>query len=72
MLTDYLVSCPHFGCNWRGSLLPEGNQEAWRTAVPRVREVVFCCPRCGGTWHAEIMGDDVRPLPVTDSAMPTA
>src|SRR5205814_584414 len=34
MLTDYLVHCPHAGCNWHGSLFPKGNREAWRPAAP--------------------------------------
>ena len=66
MLTDYMVKCPHTGCNWSGSLLPRGNREAWRAALPTVHEVAFECPRCHGEWHAEVIGDDVKPLPLVE------
>jgi hypothetical protein len=64
MLTSYLVSCPHFGCNWFGSLLPQDTAEAWRGASPTRKEVVFQCPLCQGEWHARVVGDDVIPLPL--------
>src|SRR5262249_56654086 len=32
MLTDYMVTCPHVGCHWSGSLLPSRNREAWLSA----------------------------------------
>ncbi|HKB38418.1 MAG TPA: hypothetical protein VKD72_18390 [Gemmataceae bacterium] len=66
MLTDYLVKCPHSSCGWFGSLFPKGNGEAFRAALPSVREVVFECPRCHGEWHAQVIGDDVKPLPVEE------
>lgn len=69
MLTDYLVKCPHSGCGWFGSLFPKGNREAWRAAVPSVREVTFECPRCHGEWHAQVIGDDVKALPLEDLAV---
>ena len=68
MLTDYMVKCPHLGCNWAGSLLPRNNREAWRAAVPTIQEVTFECPRCHGEWHAQVIGDDVKPLPVVETA----
>jgi hypothetical protein len=67
MLTDYMVHCPH--CRWSGSLLPSRNREAWRSAVPSTHEVVFECPRCRGEWHARLVGDDVRPLPLEEVAL---
>src|SRR5262249_30333986 len=66
MLTDYMVKCPHLGCNWSGSLLPKGNHEAWRAAVPTVRAVTFECPRCHREWHGQVIGDDVKPLPLEE------
>ena len=66
MLTDYMVKCPHPGCNWSGSLLPKGNRDAWRSAIPTVHDVLFECPRCHCEWHAEIVGDDVKPLPLVE------
>jgi hypothetical protein len=64
MLTDYLVHCPHAGCEWRGCLFPEGSRDAWRPAVPTVREVNFLCPRCRRTWRARIVGEDAIALPL--------
>ncbi len=64
MLTSYLVKCPHFGCDWFGSLLPRGNPEAGQTA----QVVVFECPHCGGEWQARVRGDDVIPLPLPELA----
>ena len=29
MLTSYLVRCPHFGCDWFGSLLPSRDTDSW-------------------------------------------
>jgi hypothetical protein len=69
MLTDYMVTCPHPGCHWSGSLLPSRNRDAWRSALPTTHDVTFVCPRCGGEWHAELVGDDVRPLPLEDLAV---
>ena len=64
MLTDYQVHCPH--CNWTGCLFAKGDREAWRPAIPRIRDVTFQCPTCHHDWKARIVGDDVKPLPVTD------
>ncbi len=67
MLTDYVVTCPHHDCHWSGCLFPRGDREAFRPAVPRVREVAFECPRCHREWHARVVGDDVKPI--TESAL---
>jgi hypothetical protein len=64
MLTSYMVRCPHVGCGWFGSLLPLSSPEAWRGAVPAAQIVVFECPQCHGEWHARVVGDDVKPLPL--------
>ena len=72
MLTSYLVRCPHRGCDWFGSLLPQGDTEAWRGYSPAKSVVTFECPRCGGTWLARVKGDDVEPLPLEEVAVPTA
>jgi hypothetical protein len=64
MLTSYLVTCPHDGCHWFGSLLPSDDPEAWRGSVPTRSEVVFRCPQCHGEWRARVVGDDVVPLPL--------
>ncbi len=69
MLTDYMVTCPHAGCHWTGSLLPSNNHNAWRTAVPTTHIVSFRCPRCHGEWHARLIGDDVKPLPLEESTL---
>ena len=66
MLTDYMVTCPHVGCHWTGSLLPKTNRDAWRTALPTTVETTFECPRCHGEWHARIEGDDAYPLPLVE------
>jgi hypothetical protein len=68
MLTDYMVTCPHEGCHWSGSLLPHGNLSAWRAAVPTTRVIVFQCPRCHREWHARIVGDDAKPLSLEELA----
>ena len=72
MLTSYMVRCPHVGCNWFGSLLPQSSAEAWRWAVPATQVVVFECPECHGEWHARIVGDDVKPLPLEAVATSSA
>jgi len=69
MLTSYLVTCPHPGCHWFGSLLPHDHLEAWRSAIPTTREVAFQCPRCDREWHARVVGDDVVPLPLAELAV---
>ena len=63
MLTDYMVTCPHAGCHWSGSLLPSRNRDAWLAATPATHEIVFECPRCHCEWHARIVGEDAIPLP---------
>jgi hypothetical protein len=72
MLTDYLVTCPYPDCHWFGSLFPQGNPEAWKPALPTCHEVVFECPRCHGVWHAQIIGDDVKSLPLEEVALTSA
>lgn len=64
MLTDYMVTCPYVGCHWSGSLLPTGDHQVWRNAIPTTPQVVFRCPRCHGEWRARLVGDDVKPLPL--------
>jgi hypothetical protein len=72
MLTSYLVHCPHAGCNWFGSLLPAANAEAWRSATPTTKVVVFECPQCHGQWQARVVGDDVKALPLQELATVSA
>jgi hypothetical protein len=69
MLTDFMVSCPHPGCQWSGSLLPHRNHDAWRTAVPTTKVIVFHCPHCQGEWLASVDGDDAHPLPLEQAAL---
>jgi hypothetical protein len=66
MLTDYMVTCPHVGCHWTGSLLPKTNRDAWRNALPTILLTSFECPRCHGEWQARIVGDDAVPLPLVE------
>jgi hypothetical protein len=66
MLTDYMVTCPHSGCHWSGSLLPKSNRDAWKTALPTTHSIVFQCPRCHGEWHARVVGEDAVPLPLDE------
>jgi hypothetical protein len=68
MLTSYLVHCPHPGCNWFGSLLPQGDTEPWRPAHPSVKTASFECPVCLNRWRARVKGDDVVPLSVEEAA----
>ena len=42
MLTDYMVICPH--CHWAGCLLPQGNRDAWKAAIPNARVITFHSP----------------------------
>jgi hypothetical protein len=72
MLTSFLVTCPHLGCEWFGSLLPRGNAEAWRGPTPTRGVVHFQCPKCKGTWDARVIGDDVELLPLEEPALPVA
>jgi hypothetical protein len=51
-------------------LLPSANRDAWRPAKPTTHDVAFHCPRCGREWHAELVGDDVRPLHTLDEVLP--
>ena len=64
MLTSYLVKCPHFDCNFFGSMLPSRNADSWKGSVPNVKVAVFDCPQCGREWKARVKGDDVEPLPL--------
>jgi hypothetical protein len=64
MLTDYIVHCPHADCGWQGPLFPKGNRLDFQPAIPRCRVVHFECPRCQHEWHAQVVGDDVKPLPL--------
>ena len=66
MLTDYVVTCPHPGCHWSGSLLPHQNLDAWRGATPATGAIVFLCPRCRREWHARLVGDDPVPVPLQE------
>ena len=68
MLTSYLVACPHFGCEWFGSLLPARDTDSWRGSAPTVPIAVFQCPRCQREWRAQIVGDDVKTLPLDQNA----
>jgi hypothetical protein len=70
MLTSYRVKCPHLGCNWSGSLLPQGDTRLFTGAVPSTNLVVFQCPECQGQWRARVVGDDVKPLPLDEIAVP--
>ncbi len=67
MLTSYLVKCPHFGCDWFGSLLPSKDTDSWRGPVPTVPVAVFECPRCHRQWRAKVKGDDLELLPLDDA-----
>ncbi len=64
MLTPYMVTCPHIGCHWSGSLLPNSNHDAGRPDAPTAPIVTFRCPRCHGQWHACLIDGEVKPLPV--------
>jgi hypothetical protein len=65
MLTSYLVSCPHPSCGWFGSLLPTKNGVPMLSIPGAV--VSFHCPQCEGEWHAKVVGDDVKPLPLEEA-----
>ena len=62
MLTSYMMKCPYLGCNWSGSLLPEGSWDSWRHGVTTyaTKQVAFRCPKCGGEFHAHMKGEDVE------------
>ena len=72
MLTSYVVTCPHPGCDWFGSLLPQGNTDSWRGSSPSINTVVFQCPQCQGEWRARVVGEDVVPLPLEELVAPSA
>ena len=73
MLTSYVVSCPHFGCNWFGSLLPRGEREVWRGFAPTKPVIHFQCPKCQKAWSARVVGDDIELLPLEEpAALPVA
>jgi hypothetical protein len=59
MLTDYMVTCPSPRCHWSGSLLPEKNRDAWRSALPATQIVLFRCPKCACEWRAHLIGDEL-------------
>jgi hypothetical protein len=62
MLTSYMVTCPHPGCDWFGSLLPCQDTAAWNPLIPTTAVAVFQCPVCHTEWRARIVGDDVESL----------
>ncbi len=66
MLTSYLVKCPHFDCNFFGSLLPSRDTDSWKNSMPTTNVAMFHCPSCGKAWKAKVRGDDVEPLPFED------
>jgi hypothetical protein len=68
MLTSYTVSCPHPGCHWSGSLLPQTDTQVFLPARPTVPTIVFQCPHCEGQWRARVVGDDVVPVPIEEKA----
>jgi hypothetical protein len=68
MLTSYRVSCPHAGCDWIGSLLPQTDTQAYLGAVVSAKVVVFQCPKCERQWRAKVVGDDVIRLPLESRA----
>ena len=72
MLTSYMVKCPYPGCDWFGSLLPRNDVDSWHGALPQASVVVFQCPECGEEWKARVVGDDVKPLPLEEPAIPWA
>ena len=45
MLTDYMVTCPNPRCHWSGSLLPQQNRDAWRSALPATEVILFQLPQ---------------------------
>ena len=59
MLTDYMVTCPNPRCQWRGSLLPQQNRDAWRSALPATQIIFFRCPKCSCEWRARLVGDEL-------------
>jgi hypothetical protein len=65
MLTSYLVSCPHLGCGWFGSLLPSHSPGSPPVVTGSV--VTFHCPQCETEWRAQVIGDDVHSLPLEDA-----
>ena len=59
MLTDYMVACPNPRCHWSGSLLPQQNRDAWRSALPATQVILFQCPKCRCEWRAHLIGDEL-------------
>lgn len=59
MLTDYMVTCPNAACGWSGSLLPQQNRDAWRSALPATEIIQFRCPKCRTRWLAHLIGDEL-------------
>ena len=73
MLTSFAVKCPHPGCDWFGSLLPERDGDAWAPGMEPRRPIVgFQCPQCHRSWRARMVGDDVASLPLEELAVPLA
>jgi hypothetical protein len=68
MLTSYVVRCPHLGCNWFGSLLPQGDRDSWRGSIPTRSLVNFQCPQCQGEWQARVVGDDVVTVAIDEAS----
>lgn len=60
MLTSYVVKCPYLGCDWSGSLLPDGARDVWRGAAPATSHLVFHCPKCQGIWHGHLRDDNLE------------
>jgi hypothetical protein len=40
--------------------------------VPQTKVAVFKCPRCDQEWRAQVVGDDVKPLPAEELVAPLA
>ena len=63
MLTSYVVKCPHFGCVWYGSLIPENTGSTWHATPANTTIVSFRCPECECEWHARLVGEDIEAVP---------
>lgn len=72
MLTSYLVHCPHHGCDWFGSLLPQDRPDAWLGYAPSIKVVSFQCPQCQRDFAGRVVGDDVVPLSDEQMVAPLA
>lgn len=59
LLSPYLVGCPHSGCDWHGSLLP--NIPSLGDALgPTV--LVFECPECRRQWNYDVAAPSEQAL----------